>query len=71
MILLPFLPLFEPRGIRGALVMKGLIAMTDPNINEPVPTEVDPADEAWALEGDDSLGDAEDPTRNDDEEAGS
>jgi hypothetical protein len=45
--------------------------MTDPNINEPVPTEVDPADEEWALEGDDSLGDADDPTRNDDEEAGS
>jgi hypothetical protein len=27
--------------------------------------EVDPADEEWQLEGDDSLGDADDPTRND------
>lgn len=40
--------------------------MTDPN---PIPEEVDPADEAWDLEPDDSLGDADDPTRNDQEGA--
>ncbi|MDF2554121.1 MAG: hypothetical protein K0R60_16 [Microbacterium sp.] len=32
------------------------------------PEEVDPNDEAWQLEGDDSLGDAPDPTRNDEPE---
>lgn len=41
--------------------------MTYPNTN-PAPVEIDPADEAWQLEGDDSLGDADDPTRNDDTE---
>lgn len=39
-----------------------------PDSNTNVPAEVDPADEAWQLEGDDSLGDADDPTRNDDQE---
>lgn len=44
--------------------------MTDPNVNpttEPV-VEVDPTDEGWALEGDESLGDAKNPTRNDNPE---
>lgn len=41
--------------------------MTDPNTN-PAPVEIDPDDAAWQLEGDDSLGDADDPTRNDDAE---
>lgn len=39
--------------------------MTDPT---PVPAEVDANDPEWELEGDDSLGDADDPTRNDDPE---
>lgn len=42
--------------------------MSHPNT---IPEEIDPNDSAWQLEGDDSLGDADDPTRNDDEEAGS
>lgn len=39
--------------------------MTDPNPTA-APAEVDPTDEAWQLDADDSLGDADDPTRNDD-----
>lgn len=39
--------------------------MTDPNPTAAVPAEVDPTDEAWQLDADDSLGDADDPTRND------
>lgn len=45
--------------------------MSDPNPIDGIPAEVDPADEAWQLEGDESLGDADNPTRNDDEEAAS
>lgn len=33
------------------------------------PVEVAPDDPAWQLEGDDSLGDADDPTRNDEVQA--
>ncbi|MGX5772705.1 hypothetical protein ACWKWN_18335 [Microbacterium trichothecenolyticum] len=45
--------------------------MTDQKNTNPVPDEISPDDEEWQLEGDDSLGDADDPTRNDDEEAAS
>ncbi|WP_267492019.1 hypothetical protein [Microbacterium allomyrinae] len=37
-------------------------------VDQTTPAEIDPADSAWELEGDDSLGDAEEPTRNDDPE---
>jgi hypothetical protein len=41
--------------------------MSDPNTTPEIPEEVDPTDSAWDLEGDDSVGDADDPHRNDQE----
>jgi hypothetical protein len=40
-----------------------------PMFDDTVPDEVDPTDPAWDLEGDDSVGDADDPHRNDQEDA--
>lgn len=47
--------------------------MTDPNPTPAadVPDEVDPTDPEWELDADESVGDAENPHRNDDEEAAS